>query len=86
MTFPTTNSFIRELIKKQFMDSVRELSTDNSLPVIKNSNVHSSEDNDRISCDKPFVIWIYICNLYVISYNSFIYIYKALITIDGKAI
>jgi hypothetical protein len=35
---------------------VRELSPDNSLHVIKNSNVLSNEDKDSISCDKPFVI------------------------------
>jgi hypothetical protein len=35
---------------------VRELSTYNSLHVIKNSNVLSSEDKDSISFDKPFVI------------------------------
>jgi hypothetical protein len=38
------------------MHLVRELSPDNSLHVIKNSNVLSNEDKDSISCDKPFVI------------------------------
>jgi hypothetical protein len=65
---------------------VRELSIDNFLHVIKNSNVLSSEHKDSISCDKPFVILIYICNLYVIFCNSFIYIYKALTKIDGKVV
>jgi hypothetical protein len=35
---------------------VRELSTDNFLHVIKNSNILSSEDKDSISYDKQFVI------------------------------
>jgi hypothetical protein len=51
-------AFVRHVLIDQhlFILFVRELSPNNSLHVIKNSNVLSSEDKDSISRDKPFII------------------------------